>query len=83
VNIDINNEETDQLENLYQDYWTFHTTMIDKDHSPLAIAAILMTQALSIYKTVLEEDEYNSIVDSISDKRDKVTKLTPDMGVLH
>ena len=57
--------------------------MIDKDHSPLAIAAILMTQALSIYKTVLEEDEYNAIVDSISDKRDKVTKLTPDMGVLH
>ena len=83
MNIDINDEETDQLENLYQDYWTFHTTMIDKDHSPLAIAAILMTQALSIYKTVLEEDEYNSIVDSISDKRDKVTKLTPDMGVLH
>ena len=83
MNIDINNEETDQLENLYQDYWTFHTTMIDKDHSPLAIAAILMTQALSIYKTVLEEDEYNSIVDSISDKRDRVTKLTSDMGMLH
>jgi hypothetical protein len=83
VNTDINNEKTDQLENLYQDYWTFHATMIDKDHSPLAIAAILMTQALSIYKTVLEEDEYNAIVDSISDKRDRVTKLTPDMGVLH
>jgi hypothetical protein len=83
VNIDINNEETNRLENLYQDYWTFHATMIDKDHSPLAIAAILMTQALSIYKTVLEEDEYNSIVDSISDKRDRVTKLTSDMGMLH
>ena len=83
MNTDINNDATDQLENLYQDYWTFHATMIDKDHSPLAIAAILMTQALSIYKTVLEEDEYNAIVDSISDKRDRVTKLTPDMGVLH
>jgi hypothetical protein len=83
VNTDINNESTDQLENLYQDYWAFHATMIGKDHSPLAIAAILMTQALSIYKTVLEEDEYNSIVDSISDKRDKVTKLTSDIGVLH
>ena len=83
MNTDINDESTDQLENLYQDYWAFHTLMIDKDHSPLAIAAILMTQALSIYKTVLEEDEYNSIVDSISDKRDKVMKLTPDMGVVH
>ena len=83
MNIDINNEVTDQLENLYQDYWAFHASMIDKDHSPIAIAAILVAQALSIYKTVLEEDEYNSIVDSISDKRNKVTKLTSDMGVLH
>jgi hypothetical protein len=83
VNTNTDNETTDQLENLYQDYWTFHASMIDKDHSPLAIAAILMTQSLSIYKTILEEDEYNSIVDSISDKRDKVIKLTSDMGVLH
>ena len=57
--------------------------MIGKDHSPLAIAAILMTQALSIYKTVLEEDEYEQMVDSISNSRDKVAKLTPDMGVVH
>jgi hypothetical protein len=83
VNTDINNEETDQLENLYQDYWAFHASMIDKDHSPIAIAAILVAQALSIYKTVLEEDEYEQIVDSISNKRDKVVKLTPDMGVVH
>lgn len=83
MNTNTDNETTDQLENLYQDYWTFHASMIDKDHSPLAIAAILMTQSLSIYKTILEEDEYNSIVDSISDKRDKVIKLTSDMGVLH
>ena len=83
MNIDINNEETDQLEDLYQDYWAFHASMIDKDHSPIAIAAILVAQALSIYKTVLEEDEYEHMVDSISDSRDKVTKLTPDMGVVH
>jgi hypothetical protein len=83
VNTNIDNETTDQLENLYQDYWAFHATMIDKEHSPMEIAAILVAQALSIYKTVLEEDEYNSIVDSISDSRDQVIKLTPDMGVVH
>lgn len=83
MNTDINNESNDQLEDLYQDYWAFHASMIDKDHSPIAIAAILVAQALSIYKTVLEEDEYEHMVDSISDSRDKVTKLTPDMGVVH
>jgi hypothetical protein len=83
VNTNINNDTTDQLENLYQDYWAFHATMIDKDHSPIEIAAILVAQALSIYKTVLEEDEYNAMVDSISDSRDKVQELTPDLGVVH
>jgi hypothetical protein len=42
-----------------------------------------VAQALSIYKTVLEEDEYEQMVDSISNSRDKVVKLTPDMGVVH
>ena len=83
MNTNTDNETTDQLENLYQDYWAFHASMIDKDYSPIEIAAILVAQALSIYKTVLEEDEYERIVDSISDSRDKVMKLTPDMGVLH
>jgi hypothetical protein len=83
VNTNINNETTDQLENLYQTYWAFHATMIDKDHSPIEIAAILVAQALSIYKTVLEEDEYERMVDSISDSRNKVTKLTADTGVVH
>jgi hypothetical protein len=83
VNTNINNEQTDQLENLYQDYWAFHATMIDKEHSPMEIAAILVAQALSLYKTILDEDEYNQMVDSISDSRDKVLKLTPDMGVVH
>ena len=83
MNTNINNESTDQLENLYQTYWAFHATMIDKEHNPIEIAAILVAQALSIYKTVLEEDEYNNMVDSISDSRDKIIKLTPDMGVVH
>jgi len=83
VNTNINNDTTDQLENLYQDYWAFHARMIDNDHSPIEIAAILVAQALSIYKTVLEEDEYEQMVDSISNSRDKVVKLTPDMGVVH
>lgn len=83
MNTNTDNETTDQLENLYQDYWTFHASMISKDHSPIAIAAILVAQALSIYKTVLEEDEYEQMVDSISDSRDKVIRLTPDLGVVH
>jgi hypothetical protein len=75
VNTDINNQEINEL---YQEYWAIHAKMIDKDHNPLEIAAILMAQSLSMYKTILDADDYNQMVDSISDLRDKVQELTPD-----
>ena len=51
------------------------------EHSPLEIAAIMMTQALSIYRTSMSENEYNKMVDAISDNRDKVK--TFDRPVAH
>lgn len=83
MNTDISNQSTNELEDLYQDYWAFHADMIGKDHNPIEIAAILVAQAMSIYKTVLSADEYELIVDSISDSRDKVQKLELGLGVLH
>ena len=63
-----------QLENLYEHYLKF-TDQMCVDHSPLAIAAIMMTQALSIYKTALSQEEYESMVDSISANRNQVKKF--------
>ena len=75
--------KTDSLEDLYQDYWAIHAQMIDKGHSPLEIAAILVAQSMSIYKTVLDYDEYDKMVDSISDQRYNVKELTQDQGSYH
>ena len=77
------NQMTEELEKLYQEYWNFHGTMIDKDHGPLEIAAILIAQGLTLYKTVLDEEDYEMMVKSIMDSSQKVLKLTPDMGILH
>jgi hypothetical protein len=66
------------LDDLYQEYWAIHAKMIDKDNNPLEIAAILMAQSLSMYKTILDTDEYNKIVDNIADLRDKVQILSQD-----
>jgi hypothetical protein len=38
----------------------------------LAIAGIMTAQALSIYRTVLSEEDYNQMIDNISDSRDLV-----------
>lgn len=48
-----------------------------EDHRPLEVAATMITQALAIYKTILSEDEYNSMVDMISESRDRVFKFEP------
>lgn len=58
-------------EELYKKYWAFNSIMLE-DYKPFEIAAIMMVQALSIYKTTLPEEEYNKIVDAISEKRDQV-----------
>jgi hypothetical protein len=57
--------------------------MIDRNHDPIKIAAILVAQAMSIYKTVLSPEEYGRMIDSISDSRDKVQQLDLGLGVLH
>jgi 5-bromo-4-chloroindolyl phosphate hydrolysis protein len=41
----------------------------------MEVAAIMMAQALTIYKSALSEDEYNAIVDNISNSRDKVKRF--------
>ena len=56
---------------LYSDYMKFTETMSEK-YDALAIAGIMTAQALSIYRTVLSEEDYNQMIDNISDSRDLV-----------
>jgi hypothetical protein len=77
------NDSNDSINDLYQEYWMFHSAMIDKGHSPLEIAAILVAQSMSIYKTVLDANEYDKMVDSISDMRYNVKELTQEQGHYH
>jgi hypothetical protein len=56
---------------LYNKYMKF-TEQMSEEYDALAIAGIMIAQALSIYRTVMSEDEYNQMVDNISDSRDLV-----------
>jgi hypothetical protein len=70
------------LDDLYQEYWMIHSQKLN-DHDPLQVAGVLLAQAMTIYKTVLDENAYNNMVDSISNMRDDVKALTPDQGHYH
>jgi hypothetical protein len=62
---------TDNLQELYNNYLEFTDHMVGV-HGPMEVAAIMMAQALSIYRTGLNDEEYNQMVDSISANRNRV-----------
>ena len=68
-----------ELEDLYAEYLRFHAERIMAGNDPMAVAGVLMAQALSMYRTALNEDEYNQLVDEISRQRDNVKRL--DSGI--
>jgi hypothetical protein len=42
------------------------------EYGAMEVAAIMMTQALSLYRSSLNEDEYNKMVDMISMSRTQI-----------
>jgi hypothetical protein len=42
------------------------------EHGAMEVAAVMMAQALTIYKSAMSEEDYNHMVDSISASRDQV-----------
>jgi hypothetical protein len=59
---------------LYEKYAGFNEIMLE-EYDPLEVAAIMIIQGLGIYKTVLSEEGYDAMVDSISNLREHVRKL--------
>lgn len=68
----------EQLTSLADDIYNMAGDKIKEGEKPFAIAAVFIMIALQIYKTSLSEEEYNLMVDSISENRDKIKSL-PEM----
>jgi hypothetical protein len=60
-----------KLQKLYDQYLDFTNHMVG-EYSAMEVAAIMMAQSLTMYKSALSEEEYNLMVDSISNSRNKV-----------
>ena len=65
----------------YDDLTLAYMDMLDKvneliqQHDPMEIAAIMMTQALSIYKTTLSSEDYDKLVGGIVKFKDEVIEF--------
>jgi hypothetical protein len=61
----------EKLEKLYGTYLAFSDVMAE-DYGALAVAGVMIAQALTIYKSALSPEEFDSMVDNISNSRDLV-----------
>jgi len=63
--------EKDSTDELYVKYMKFNQIMLE-EHQPLEVAAIMVIQGLSFYRSVMSDEDYQRIVKTIYDKRDSV-----------
>ena len=59
---------------LYDEYLKFTNTKMDK-HAPLVIAGVMLSQSLSLYKTMLTDKEFELILENIFDAKHNVAKF--------
>ena len=66
--------KNDRLDELYQKQWSLTSVMLE-DYSPMEVAGVMLAQSLRIYKTLLSEKDFDQMMDSISNSRDKIEKF--------
>tara|TARA_E500000331_G_C16739803_1_gene490410 strand:+ start:150 stop:383 length:234 start_codon:yes stop_codon:yes gene_type:complete len=57
--------------------------LMENETNPLIIAAVFATTGLSIYRMILNDAEYNTMVDTISDSRGDILTYTPTRETIH
>jgi hypothetical protein len=67
----ISDKNQHSIEDLYSKYLQFTSVMLE-DYKDIEIAGIMITQALSMYRTVLSEEDYQRMVKNIYERRDDI-----------
>lgn len=70
------------MSQIYDEYFRVHEKFLEAGYSPLEVAATLIAHGLIIYRTILEEDEYQKIVNHISESRDAVPIINENTTTL-
>ena len=66
------------LEELYSLYLSIADGMVEK-YGAMEVAAVMMAISLSIYRSSMDEVDYNKIVDNISASRSQVKTFAPSV----
>jgi hypothetical protein len=64
-------ETNDKLDALYMNFLKF-TDVMAEEYSAPAIAGVMMAQAMTLYRSILSEEDYDSLIHNIYESRMKV-----------
>lgn len=67
----------------YTEYLALSDKLLGEGIRALEIAPIMVRLGLEIYKTAMPEDDYNRMVDYISDMRDEINDLSDTLPEIH
>lgn len=69
------NDET--MQELYNKIFTMNTRL-SNEYDAVAVAAIFVAQAMRMYRTMLNDDEFNRMVETISQSANETKPFTLD-----
>jgi hypothetical protein len=62
---------------LHQKVIDFADEMLDREYNPLEVAAAQMVNAMRIYRTIMPEDQYDSMMKNVFETRKNVQPFSP------
>lgn len=65
-----------QLKLAYTETLAFINDMLDR-YDAIVVGATMMSLTMSLYKTVLPPDDFNSMIDAVAESKDNVRPFTP------
>jgi len=72
----MNDDET--MQELYNKIFTMNTRL-SNEYDATAVAAIFVAQAMRMYRTMLNDDEFNRMVETISQSANETKPFTLDI----
>jgi len=73
----------DRLIEAYQEYMLTTDKLLSQGTKALELAPIMVKLGLEIYRTVMSEEDYNKMVDFISDNRGEIQDLSHLLPEIH
>ena len=65
----------EQMMKMYDDLYQMMGNWMTQENESLAVAAVLMATALRVYRTSLSDEDYDQMMDYLSDTRDNIEKF--------